>query len=95
MQEELAEMTKRHRNKVAQWENSQEALDQLTDELEANRNLLMESRQTESHLRGQTRVLQEQVETLKQQVQEHVMGPHLHTPSRLRVNIWSYSFLRV
>lgn len=33
MQEELAETLQRYQEKVSQWENAQEALDQLTDEL--------------------------------------------------------------
>lgn len=66
--EELAETAQWYRDKVTQWENSQEALDQLTDELEASQNLLMESQQKVNHLKGETETLQEQVDTLKQQV---------------------------
>lgn len=71
MREELAEMMQRYQDKVGQWENSQEALDQLTDELQANQNLLRESQQKVDHLKGQTGTLQEQVDTLKQQVSAH------------------------
>lgn len=67
MQEELAETLQRYQEKVSQWENAQEALDQLTDELEANRNLLMESRQKADGLRGQTGTLRVQVGALTQQ----------------------------
>lgn len=67
MQEDLAETMQRYREKVSQWENAQEALDQLTDELEANRNLLMESQQKADRLTGQTGTLREQVTALKQQ----------------------------
>lgn len=61
-------MMRRYQEKVGQWENSQEALDQLTDELQANQNLLQESRQGADHLKGQLGTLREQVDTLKQQV---------------------------
>lgn len=67
-QGELAEATRRYREKVAQWESSQEALDQLTDELEAGRNLLMESRQEASQLKGRMGILQERASALWQQV---------------------------
>lgn len=66
--DELAEMMRRYQEKVGQWENSQDALDQLTDELQANQNLLQESRQRADHLKGQLGTLREQVDTLKQQV---------------------------
>lgn len=66
--DELAEMMRRYQEKVGQWENSQEALDQLADELQANQNLLQESRQRADYLKGQLGTLQEQVDTLKQQV---------------------------
>ena len=65
---ELAEMEQRYQEKVGQWENSQEALDQLTDELQANQDLLRESQQTADHLEGLVGSLQEQVDTLKEQV---------------------------
>lgn len=61
-------MTQRYRDKVSQWENSQEALDQLTDELQANLNLLEGSQRNVDRLKDQIGTLQEQVETLKQQV---------------------------
>ncbi|KAM6971594.1 uncharacterized protein LKV04_017158 [Tautogolabrus adspersus] len=67
VKEELAEMMQRHQEKVGQWEYSQEALDQLTDELQVNQNLLRESRQEVDHLRGLLGSVQEQVDTLKQQ----------------------------
>lgn len=68
VKEELAEMMQRYQDKVGQWENLQEALDQLTDELEANQNLLRENQQTADQLKGQIGPLQEQVDTIKQQV---------------------------
>lgn len=68
MREELAETAQWYRDKVTQWENSQEALDQLTDELEASQNLVIESQQKVNHLKGETETLQEQVDTFKQQV---------------------------
>lgn len=61
-------MTQRYRDKVSQWENSQEALDQLTDELQANLNLLEGSQQNVDRLKDQIGTLQEQVDTLQQQV---------------------------
>ncbi|XP_065805163.1 trichohyalin-like [Labrus bergylta] len=67
VKQELAEMMQRHQEKVGQWEYSQEALDQLTDELQVNQNLLRESRQEVDHLRGLIGSVQEQVDTLKQQ----------------------------
>lgn len=68
MKEELAEMAQRYQEKVGQWENSQEAFDQMTDELQANQNLLWESQQKADHLKGLIGSLQEQVDTHKQQV---------------------------
>lgn len=67
-EDELAEMTRRHREKVGHWESAQEALDQLTDELQASQDLVQESRHGADHLRGQLGTLQEQVEALEQQV---------------------------
>lgn len=67
MQEELAEAMRRYWEKVAHWENAQEALHQLTDELEANRNLLTESRRETDRLKGQTGTLAGQVGALEQQ----------------------------
>ena len=66
--EEKAEMTRRYQDKVSQWEKSQEALDQLADWLEASQNRLGESRQKADHLKVQMEILQDQVDTLKQQV---------------------------
>lgn len=67
-EDELAEMTRRHREKVGHWESAQEALDQLTDELQASQDLVRESGQRADHLRGQLGTLQEQVDALGQQV---------------------------
>lgn len=67
-EDELAEMTRRHREKVGHWESAQEAVDQLTDELQASQDLVQETRQGADHLRGQLGTLQEQVEALEQQV---------------------------
>ena len=61
-------MTRRYQDKVSQWEKSQEALDQLADWLEASQNRLGESRQKADHLKVQMEILQDQVDTLKQQV---------------------------
>lgn len=61
-------MTQRHREKVDHWESTQEALDQLTDELQASQDRARESRREADHLRGQLGTLQEQVEALEQQV---------------------------
>lgn len=65
---ELAEMRRRHREKVAHWESAQEALDQLTDELQVSQDLLRESGRREEHLRGQLGALQQQLDALQQQV---------------------------
>lgn len=66
-------MMRRYQDKVSQWENSQEALDQLTDWLEASQNLLRESQQKADHLKVQMEILQEQVDTLKQQVRTKIL----------------------
>lgn len=65
-------MTQRYQDKVSQWENSQEALGQLTDELQANLNLLDRSQQNVDRLNDQIGTLQEQVDALKQQVRKAV-----------------------
>ncbi len=65
-------MVQRYQEKVSQWENSQEALDQLTDELQANQNLLKESQQKVDQLKGLMGSLQEQVGTLKHQVRTNI-----------------------
>ncbi|XP_062235996.1 trichohyalin-like [Platichthys flesus] len=64
---EQAELEQRHREKVSQWESSQEALDQLTDELQANQTLLSERQQQVDHFRSLIGSLQEQGDKLKQQ----------------------------
>lgn len=63
VKEELDETVKRYQNKVAQWESSQEALEQLTDDLQASQNLLRASRQKVECLQGLTGSLQQQVDT--------------------------------
>lgn len=68
VKDELAEMVRQYQEKVGQWEQSQEALDQLADELQANQSLLSESQREVDHLKGLAGSLQEQVDTLKQQV---------------------------
>lgn len=78
VKEELAEMVQRYQEKVGQWDNSQEALDQLTDELQASQNLLRESQQKVDHLKGLMGSLQEQVDTLKQQVRTNMYTLQLH-----------------
>lgn len=72
LKEELAELERRYQEKVGQWENSQEALDQLTDELQASHNLLRESEQKLEHFKNLMRSLQEQMDTLNQQVRENI-----------------------
>ena len=67
-QAELAEQERRYLEKVGQWETSEEAVDQLTDELQANQNLLRESRERAGQCERVIATLQEQVDTLKQQV---------------------------
>ncbi|XP_053269035.1 myosin-13 [Pleuronectes platessa] len=64
---EQAELEQRHREKVSQWESSQEALDQLTDELQANQTLLSERQQKVDHFRSLIGSLQEQGDKLRQQ----------------------------
>lgn len=65
-------MARRYQEKVGQWENSQEALDQLTDELQANQSLLREAEQKAEHLKGLVGSLQEQADALKQQVRTNM-----------------------
>lgn len=72
VKEELAELERQYQEKVGQWESSQETLDQLTDELQANQNLLRESKQKVEHLKSLMESLQAQVDTLKQQVRTHM-----------------------
>ncbi|CAB1446108.1 unnamed protein product [Pleuronectes platessa] len=67
VKQEQAELEQRHREKVSQWESSQEALDQLTDELQANQTLLSERQQKVDHLRSLIGSLQEQGDKLRQQ----------------------------
>lgn len=69
-------MAQRYQEKVGQWENSQEALDQMTDELQANQNLLWETQQKADHLKGLIGSLQEQVDTHKQQVRTRMDTLH-------------------
>lgn len=61
-------MEQRYLEKVGHWENAQEALDQLADELLASRTLLRESQQRADHLKGLVETMREQVDTIKQQV---------------------------
>lgn len=80
MKDELAELDKRYQEKIAQWESSRDALDQLTDELQINQNLLRESQQKVDHFRGLMGSLQEQMDTLKQQVRTNLlMHDHMWT----------------
>lgn len=65
---ELVEMEQRYLEKVGQWENSQEAFDQLTDELQSFQNLLRESQQKMEEQKRLIGSLQDQVDILKQQV---------------------------
>ncbi|XP_051910865.1 plectin-like [Hippocampus zosterae] len=64
---ELSELKRRHRDKVGQWESSQEALRQLTDELQMAENRLAASQRTAAHLRRLVRSLQGQVNALERQ----------------------------
>lgn len=66
--EELAELERRYQEKVNQWESSQEALEQLTDELQAGQNLLREGEQKVHHFKHLAESLQEQVDSLNRQV---------------------------
>ncbi|XP_061614662.1 paramyosin-like isoform X3 [Phyllopteryx taeniolatus] len=74
---ELSELKRRHQDKVGQWESSQVALDQLTDELSVSQNLLTESQQKVAHLDSLVCGLQGQVETLKQQSHSHTDEDYL------------------
>ncbi|XP_077411318.1 uncharacterized protein LOC144040752 isoform X2 [Vanacampus margaritifer] len=65
--EELSELKRRHHDKVGQWESSQEALHQLTDELHVSQNLLTERQQKVDHFRCLVQDLQGQLDTLEQQ----------------------------
>nr|XP_020462135.1 golgin subfamily A member 6-like protein 22 [Monopterus albus] len=67
VKEQLAELEKQYQEKVGQWESSQESLDQLTNELQANQNLLRASLQKVDHFTSQVESLQQKVDTLKQQ----------------------------
>lgn len=78
VKEELAELERRYHEKVGQWESSQEALDQLTDELQVNQNQLRESQQKVDHFKSLMGALHEQVDTLKQQVRPHMNTWHEH-----------------
>lgn len=76
MKEELAELERRYQEKVGQWESSQEALDQLTNELQASRSLLRESEQEVGHFKSLMRSLQEQMDALSQQVRANIFIIH-------------------
>ncbi|XP_077592672.1 uncharacterized protein LOC144209964 [Stigmatopora nigra] len=65
--EEVTELKRRHHDKVGQWESSQEALEQLMDELHVGQNLLKESQQKVENLESLVCGLEAQVDTLKQQ----------------------------
>ncbi|XP_078795090.1 uncharacterized protein LOC105356674 isoform X2 [Oryzias latipes] len=65
--EELTEMQQRYEEKVNHWESTSEALDQLTDELQANQSLLRESQQEVERLRSHVGALHNQMDSLKQQ----------------------------
>lgn len=72
MQEDLAEAMQRYREKVRQWEDAQEALEQLTDKLEVSRNLLMKSQRRADGLKCPTGSLGERVGSTKSQ--KHTKG---------------------
>lgn len=61
-------MQQRYEEKVNHWESTSEALDQLTDELQANQSLLRESQQEVERLRSHVGALHNQMDSLKQQV---------------------------
>ena len=68
MKEELTELEQRYQEKVSQWESSQDALGQLTDDLQTNQNILRESQQKLDHFQSLAVSLQDQMDTLIWQV---------------------------
>ncbi|XP_061570050.1 polyamine-modulated factor 1-binding protein 1-like [Cololabis saira] len=67
LKKELAELERRHQEKVGQWEISQEAFALLTDDLQTSQNILRETQQRGDHFKNLARSLQEQMDTLIQQ----------------------------
>nr|XP_029481731.1 golgin subfamily A member 6-like protein 22 [Oncorhynchus nerka] len=64
---ELTELEGRYEEKLGQWERSEEALDQLTDELQANQMALREGRERVEQCEGTIQHLQQEVDTQKTQ----------------------------
>lgn len=65
---ELTELEGCYEEKHGQWERSEEALDQLTDELQANQMALGEGRERVEQCEGTIQHLQQEVDTQKTQV---------------------------
>ncbi|XP_067088114.1 rootletin-like [Osmerus mordax] len=65
---ELAEMKGRYQEKLGQWESSEEALEQLTDELQSNQSALRESQERVGQCEGLIAALQQQLDSVTQQV---------------------------
>ena len=76
---QLAELEGRYRELFGQWERSQEAQDQLTNELQANQRQLSESQAKVGLCEGLVVALNAQVDDLKQQV---MCCTHLHIHAR-------------
>lgn len=93
MRAELAELEGQYQQKVGQWESSQEALDQLTDELQANQNLLQESRRKVGQCEGLVATLQEQVDALIQQVRAHTCTQVTHRKTHTHTCTHIFVFL--
>nr|XP_046146914.1 trichohyalin-like [Oncorhynchus gorbuscha] len=64
---ELTELEGRYEEKLGQWERSEEALDQLTDELQANQMALREGRERVEQCEGTIQHLRQEVDTQKTQ----------------------------
>lgn len=93
VKEAQAELQRRYHEKVGQWESSQEALDQLTDELQANQNRMKDSQQKVNHFKSLMVTLQEQVDTLKQQVRPHMYTWHRHKYTHTNTQACAQSFI--
>ncbi|XP_031652375.1 golgin subfamily B member 1 isoform X1 [Oncorhynchus kisutch] len=65
---ELKELEGRYEEKHGQWELSEEALDQLTDELQANQMALREGQERVEQCEGTIQHLQQEVDTQKTQI---------------------------
>ncbi|XP_055737563.1 polyamine-modulated factor 1-binding protein 1-like isoform X4 [Salvelinus fontinalis] len=65
---ELTELEGRYEEKLGQWERSEEALDQLTNELQANQMALREGRERVEQCEGTIQHLQQEVDTQNTQI---------------------------